>query len=194
MQQLGEYLRDRVGELRSLALRGDPWVFLCASAFIEYMAKMVQGEARGASGYKDFLKDVFFEVCPEYAKFRYRSRQMDLADQMYHVLRCGIVHSFSLVVDSAAEKGGGRDRSILLAHRMNGAAHLQPYEGSIDAVIFTAEDFVEDIGMVVEFIIEQSQSRDGQALSRNIQRWTDKHPPILGRFPIQPSSPEAQGN
>src|SRR6266571_6800773 len=112
------YFRDRVDELRALANRGDPWVFLCASAFIEYLAKIVQGH--GSGDYKQFLKNCFFKVCPKYASFRYDSGKSDLAEQMYHVLRCGIVHSFSLIADSKAKKSGGRDRSILLAHRRSG--------------------------------------------------------------------------
>src|SRR5213594_1781122 len=122
------YFRNRVDELRSLAQRGDPWVFLCASSFLEYLAKIELGKTTSATDYKDFLKNYLFKVCPAYAGFQYHSGSQDLADQMYHVLRCGIVHSFSLFADPAAKrKHGGRDRSILLAHRSSGQRHLANY-------------------------------------------------------------------
>jgi hypothetical protein len=179
------YFNARVAELRSLATRGDPWVFLCASSFLEYLAKMESGKSTGAQGYKDFLRDYLFKVCPEYGKFRYRSGKADLADQMYHLLRCGIVHSFSVIADQAAKVRGGRDRSILLAHRSSGRTHLSNYVNNrrrpkLDSAVFIAEDFVEDIAKLTTYIFAESRKKttSGTRLRTNIRKWVKDYPPI----------------
>ena len=52
------YFRDRLRELESIASRGDPWIFLCASSFIEYLGKMAHGGPIGLKEYKEFLLSV----------------------------------------------------------------------------------------------------------------------------------------
>jgi hypothetical protein len=182
------YFQAKVGELRTLVARGDPWVFLCASSFIEYLAKMSIGKTTSAKDYKDFLNNQFFRVCPEYAAFRYRSGKHDLAEQMYHVLRCGIVHSFSLFADPLAKsKHGGRDRSIILAHRhsASGRKHLENWidnrrKPKLDAALFIAEDFIEDVAKVTTdlFVESRKNTLAGRDLQKNIQAWVRAYPPI----------------
>jgi hypothetical protein len=180
------YFKNRVGELRSLAQRGDPWVFLCISSFLEYLAKLELGKETSSTDYKNFLRNTFFKVCPPYAAFRYRSSSRDLAEQMYHVLRCGIIHSFSLFADpSAKAKHGGRDRSILLAHRSSGQRHLSNYVNQrttpkVDAAVFVAEDFVDDVGKVTDFLFAEARKRSnaGARLRNNIQKWVKTYPPV----------------
>jgi hypothetical protein len=170
----------------ALAQRGDPWVFLCASSFLEYLAKIELGKATTSTDYKNFLKNYLFRVCPDYAAFRFRSGAKDLAEQMYHVLRCGIVHSFSLFADpSAKAKHGGRDRSILLAHRSSGQRHLanhvnQRTKPKVDAAVFIAEDFVDDVGKVTEFLFAQARKRTnvGRQLRNNMRTWVKTYPPV----------------
>jgi hypothetical protein len=180
-----EYLVARVAELKSLAERGDPWVFLCASSFLEYLAKLVNGKETGAIEYKNFLCTYMFAACPAYAYFRYESGASDLAVQMYHVLRCGIVHSFSLLPDSKGKTQGGRDRSIILSHRTSGRSHLSKEVSSwgehrIDAAVFVAEDFVEDVSKLVCHILSESRRQDssGAKLRSRIKNWWQSHPPI----------------
>jgi hypothetical protein len=179
------YFLGRLDELRTLAKRGDPWVFLCASSFLEYLARIWTGKATSQTDYKRFLEACFFRVCPAYARFKYDSGETDLARQMYHVLRCGIVHSFSLVVDKAARGKRGRDRSILLAHRASGLKHLKNYvdgkcNPKLDAAIFVAEDFVEDIGKVTKSIFDEAKegSASGKAREAKIRKWVETCPPI----------------
>jgi len=182
-----KYFRERVGELRLASSSGDPWIFLCASAFIEYLAKMANGSPVDAKGYKEFLRTRFFTVCPQYSSFKYATGGSDLADQMYHVLRCGIVHSFSLFTDSAGRKHGGRDRSILLAHRKSaqGRPHLahivdRRRRPQLDAALLIAEDFVEDIAKVTDDLFAESKKRTpaGRDLRKNIRTWVLNYPPI----------------
>jgi hypothetical protein len=180
------YFKNRVGELRALAQRGDPWVFLCASSFLEYLAKIELGKTTTSTDYKNFLTNYLFKVCPAYGAFRFHSGAQDLAEQMYHVLRCGVVHSFSLFADPAAKtKHGGRDRSILLAHRGSGQHHLANYvkqrtKPQVDAAVFVAEDFVDDVGKVTEFLFAQARKRNmtGKRLRNNIQTWVKSYPPV----------------
>ncbi len=180
------YFKNRVTELRSLAERGDPWVFLCASSFLEFLAKLELGKATSSTDYKNFLRNSFFKVCPAYAGFRYRSGSLDLAEQMYHVLRCGIVHSFSLFADPLAKANhGGRDRSILLAHRSSRQGHLTNYVNQrtkprIDAAVFIAEDFVDDVSKFTDFLFAEARKRTiaGRRLRSNMQTWMKTHPPI----------------
>ncbi|HEY2362409.1 MAG TPA: hypothetical protein VGK36_14905 [Candidatus Angelobacter sp.] len=184
-QQIELYFNNRIQELKALADRGDPWVFLCASSFVEYLAKMHSGKATNADAYKKFLKDYFFRVCPTYAQFKYASGKTDMADQMYHVLRCGIVHSFSLLADPKAQRCGGRHRSIVLAHRKEGKQHLSPFvdnrtKPKIDSAVFIAEDFVDDLGKVTKalFVDSKKKTPDGKLIKKNIRAWVNQYPPI----------------
>jgi hypothetical protein len=187
MVKIEFYFESRIAELRKLVTLGDPWVFVCASSFIEYLAKMSNGAPTGAREYKDFLRNHYFRTCPEYASFRYSCGKQDLAEQMYHVLRCGIVHSFSLFADSHARKYDGRDRSILLAHRHSAAGrkHLDNWVDNrrnpkLDAALFVAEDFVEDIAKVSQSLFTESKRRSiaGRQLRNNIRTWISTYPPI----------------
>jgi len=73
----------------------NPWPFLCASAFIDYLTKMVNGGAAGREKYKQFVSTYLARINPLYVSFRYHSGHQDLPTQLYQILRCGIVHSFS---------------------------------------------------------------------------------------------------
>jgi hypothetical protein len=189
MTKLEKYMLERVDELKSLATHGDPWFFLCASSFIEYLAKLTNGNSTTHTDYKEFLKNYFFKVNTSYKNFKYSSGKQDLDVQMYHVLRCGIIHNFSLIADPQAKKKGGRDRSILLAHKKSSINHLSNYINNsnktpIDACIFIAEDFADDIEKATKyvFILSRKQNPTGKKLRENIKSWSKKHPPISGKF------------
>ena len=157
----------------------DPWPFLCASALIEYLTKMVYGSESGAKEYKQFISVYLARTNPLYDSFTYASGDKDLPLQMYHVLRCGIVHSFSLIPDSRAAARGGRPRSVLIAHS---GVHLSAYrEMSQDAALLVLHDFVADLTSVVEQIFLNAGT--DPALARKIEDHLQQHPPIIGRFP-----------
>ncbi len=179
------YFSVRVSELRRACVDGTPWVFLCASAFLEYLSKLVNGEDKKGPGYKKFIKDYLSRVRPLYSSFAFKNGNRDLAIQMYHVLRCGIVHSFSLKPDNIARNAGGRDRSIVLCHAKerdeHNWTHLMQYpKATLDAALFVAEDFVDDIGRVTDLIF--AEAADKPTLQDNIDRWLGNHPPIAGGF------------
>src|SRR5438093_630160 len=118
--ELAAYLRNKVEELNDMCSKTDPWVFLCASAFIDYLSKLASGRnsKKAFERYPQFIKD-FFPA--KYDKFSYlagpKSNETSLPHQMYYVLRCGIVHSFSFVPEQPARRHGGRPGSVLIAHR-----------------------------------------------------------------------------
>ncbi len=180
------YFRKGVDGLRSSCKDGAPWVFLSASAFLEYLAKLVEGQDKGRDGYKNFVRNWMNQVRPLYRDFVYKSGEQDLDVQMYHVLRCGIVHNFSLIPDTRARAKGGRDRSIVLCHAeerdKNNWTHLMQYQTSqiTDAALFVAEDFVDDIGKVTDMIFTQAAT--DQKVRDNIEKWLHQYPPITGGF------------
>lgn len=73
----------------------------------------------------------------------------DLDKQMYHTLRCGIVHNFSLFPDANGLRTGAQIRSIALTYKeSNDGNHLSNHMGiknNSDAALFVAEDFINDI-------------------------------------------------
>jgi len=163
-------LQHRVTELQACCSTRSPWVFLGASAFIEYLSNL------SGTDYKKFVSTWLSQIRPEYSSFRYQSGTSDLPDQMYYVLRCGIVHSLSLVPNDRARSHGGRERSIVLCHRQPGAVHLSSVsKGSIsDAALFVAEDFVEDLAKVLGKVFDRVAS--DVDLERSMSSWLQKHP------------------
>ena len=189
------YFKNRIDELKRLSRdksQVNPWIFVCASAFIDYLAKIVNGQDMQGSGYKGFISDYLSIINPVYKTFTYKNGKQDLPDQMYHVLRCGILHSFSFIPDSKSSKSGGRLRSIVLCHAderdRKGWRHLMSYPPSgsthptsvTDAALFVAEDFIDDLENVVNHIFCQAST--DSALKTKIKDWTHKHPPIMGNI------------
>lgn len=174
------YFKERISEIIDLANRGDPWVFLCCSSFIDYLVRATYDKRANASDYKEFIKDYLCSIDMRYKDFQYQSGTKDLPDQMYHILRCGIIHNFSLIPDSSSLRKGGRERSILLAHNRNGATHFKPItENGFDSVIFTAESFATDLKRLVEKIFTEIVVNDS-AIETNIKSWWTKFTPIMG--------------
>jgi hypothetical protein len=179
-------LRTRIRELKDTYAVGSPWIFLSAAALVEYLAKLVNGADKGGSGYKDFVTQWMARVRTEYKDFKYKNGTTDLPVQMYHVLRCGIVHSLSLVPDNRAIQSGGRERSIGLLFRAESIEknllHLHSYSTTEmpDAVLFVAEDFVEDIEKAIELIFHEAIT--DAILANNIQSWLKEHPLLKGGF------------
>src|SRR5262245_59449399 len=172
--------KDRLAELPTLYPSSSPWVFLCASALVEYLAKLVDGSDNGGRGYKNFVRNWLSGSNPAYLSFRFLAGQCDLPEQMYHVLRCGIVHNLSFIPTPAARKEGGRDRSIVLCHRVEaqqkGLAHLSNYTTPDvpDAALFVAEDFIENLGEVTDRVFTAATS--GSTLETNMKNWLNQYP------------------
>jgi hypothetical protein len=180
LTDIESYFTERCDEIVSLAQRGDLWIFLCGSAMIDYLTNMVTGHSTRLK-YIKFIEDYFSQINILYKEFQYKNGSKDLPTQMYVILRCGIVHSFSFVPNQQGLTNGGRTRSILLAHEKNGHSHFDTYRKSgMDSVVFTAEQFSKDIKSVVKHVFKTASSN--QQLENKIINYVMSHPPILGQF------------
>lgn len=162
------YFLDRCGELLHLA--GTVWPFVGAACIIDYLTKLVNHGESTRTTYIQFIKDYM----PRYRDFEYVNShdlmknwtssgktKSDLPEQMYVVLRCGLVHQFSMIPDQQGLSNGGRDRSIVMIHRAEAdQPHLSNYSnaaaGIPDACHFVVEDFIEDLMATVRAIFHNS--------------------------------------
>jgi hypothetical protein len=184
MTTIGEvynYYKTLVEDIKEFAYngQGDLLTFLMCSSYIDFLVKMVYDKESTSNDYKIFIRDFLSKVDIRYKDFSYTiGKKKDLPEQMYHILRCGITHSYSLVPDSKSVTKGGRERSIMLGQRKNNNTHFTKYdENGYDTVIFTVEDFAEDLRGVLDKIFLELAPND-QQLSRNILSWVNKYPPL----------------
>ncbi len=171
-------------ELRGICKDGSPWVYVCAASFLDFLARLRTGGSAGPKEYKEFFRDYLGRVNAIYKTFTYKSGHQDLSIQAYHVLRCGIIHSFSLVADAQSAARDGRDRSIVLAHQYSaeGKKHLDNWISSSapDAAIFVAEDFLSDIEKAFEALLNDAES--DKKLKRKIIGYWISQPPIAANI------------
>jgi len=167
------YFEGHIAALDRMVAAGDPWVFLCGTVVRDYLASAALGKKAGRQGYKQFIRDF---MPPGYKNFRYASGDDDLDIQIYHVLRCGIVHSFSLIPETEARSEGGRNRSIVLTHD---ESHLSNYtKGGLDACCLRADQFVKDIQAAMNKLFGDAKTIP--ALAKNVEDRLRDHPPIKG--------------
>ena len=174
LDEARQYFRDRALEIRAECCHESPWVFLNAAAFIEYLAKAVTG-----GNYGCFVREWLGRVRSGYIGFRYlEDDKDDLPEQMWHILRNGLVHSFSFVPEKPER--GGRSQSIELLHRSAGVGHLSPYrDGGRDAAVLVAEDLADDLIKLVELLFDEAQ-QDATLRERILRRLKD-HPPLSSK-------------
>jgi len=162
---------DMIQKLRNM--EPSPWPFLCAAAMLDYLAKMAIGSGRSA--YKQFIRQ---HMKQEYRDFQFANGDKDLPEQLYHVLRCGVVHSFSLTPD-VAQYPNGRNESIIIAHEGH---HLARYSGADghhpDAVCLVFKDFVDDIEGALTKLFSDAQT--DTALLARIHQHLKSNPPVVG--------------
>lgn len=163
------HFSDMLRELQKM--KASPWPFMCAAAMLEYLAKMAIGNGRAA--YIRFIRDFLRQ---EYRDFEFACGKKDLPEQMYHVLRCGLVHSFSLTPDKNQNKDG-RCESIVLAHQ---GSHLDTFPSigghHLDAVWFVFGDFAEDIQRAIENVFAKAKS--DSSLRSRIESQLARSPPV----------------
>lgn len=190
LSDIHQYYKIRIEEVQRFAKTfgsGDLWTFLMCSSFIDYLVKMVNNKDKtSGSDYKEFIRLYLSQINIKYIEFKYKSGKQDLPEQIYHVLRCGITHSHSLFPDKLSRVKGGRNRSIVLAHRKNGNIHLDRYlENGLDSVIFTIEDFSEDLEKVLDKIFIDVAPQNSEVASK-ILAWVTNYPPISNLSPSFP--------
>jgi len=179
LNDVEKYFLDRINELENQCREHTTWVFLCAAAMINYLVNLVNGRETNRNDYKDFIINYMPE---KYGDFEYLGGSKDLDSQMYHTLRCGMVHCFSLFPDSRGIGQGARVRSIALSHKENkDGNHLDNYKGgnnNLDSALFIAENFIDDIKYAVKKIF--SNAKNDTNLEQKVISWINKYPPIMG--------------
>ena len=65
-----------------------------------------------------------------------------------------------------------------------GLHHLSNYSGprELDAALFVAEDFIEDIEAVCHIVFDEAKLPGGRPFKTNIKKWLRKCPPLTGGF------------
>lgn len=196
-----EYFTDRANELVGLSSRDAVWPFICCSTFVEYIAKMsvdstsvrqkmVRGVSKPADDgvYVTFINQYF---PAKYKNFQY-SNQMRMNEpwvggstnarsdkclpyKMYKVLRCGLVHAFSLV-DSDSPMTP--PRSIFIEHKDESPSrHLDhKKDASHDAALFISEDFAQDILKVTNKLF--NKAKNDIVLKKRIVEYYHDYPPV----------------
>jgi hypothetical protein len=189
LEEAEKYFTAMIPDLGKMCCDGSPWVFLCGTAVIEYLCKL----AYGPGGRKNFAKFIKEYMPASYRKFSYASKKQDLPEQMYHVLRCGIVHSFSLIPDEHGKKNGGRDRSIALSHdTRDGHIKRVSTQRAPDACCLNALEFVADLASAMRKLFDSAKTK--KEVKTNITSWLEKCPPIAGDFLVTLNSSSSTPN
>lgn len=178
------YLKSRSNELVDLAARGDPWFFGGACTLLEVCASLRYGRAAGKKDFKDFCRDYLFPVRSEYAAATYPSTGLVLEDQLYHILRCGVVHAFSMSPDPHSSSAAFRPtpRSIMLAHSQPGLNHLARVEivRGPESYVLIAQEFAIDVSRMIDglFTAANKRTTNGMDLRTNILKRFREHLPL----------------
>jgi hypothetical protein len=161
-------------------MEASPWPFLCASAMLDYLSQMSIDRIppSGARVYIRFIEDYMPQ---SYRNYQFDCGKQDLPYQMYYILRCGIVHSFSLVPDTRfSAAADGRKGSIVIAHQGKHLSKFQ-YTKNPDAVLFLFDQFHADIKSALEAVFKRAQS--DPLLMVRITKFLKDNPPIQALSP-----------
>lgn len=183
LDQARDHWLQQLMNLRRLARskrHRNPFVFLCAAALLESLAGLTTGKDLERQDYVAFVGTWLAEVDPMYRDFDYGGRSgRDLPTQMYLILRCGLVHTFSFVPGLREVKNGARVRAIVMNHRGPSWKHLEKCKvGGNVAARLVAEDFVEDLIKLCRLIFRKA--RKDHALEACILQRIREREPIRG--------------
>lgn len=176
---------------------------MCACVILEVLVRMVNGRGAGDIQLKEYEKFAR-RWLPTYWSFVYRQktvtitqhkkggviikkrRRKSLPSQMYLILRCGLVHTFSFVASKKQFEKGGRTRSIWMVSQAEanaaGQAHLtrfsrtNPLPAVEDACYFVGERFIEDLVNAVDAIFDEATTN--KKLRDNIEKHLNLQRPI----------------
>jgi hypothetical protein len=170
-----DYFKDRVGELKTINHK--IWGFVGAASLLEYVTQLINNGQSSAILYKQLFASPYMD--PKYASFTYLTDVQDLPVQMYHIYRCGLLHSFSLLADSIGRRQGARDRSIVFnslvdTPSLKATDHCTPYtQNGLDACRLILEPLLDDIGIAIDNIFADT------SMDQSIQQSATDHPPFL---------------
>lgn len=170
-----KYLKNRLGEISQVGTaQENPWPFVMCTTFVDYM--------KAISGYSSYSSFICAYFPAKYKNFYYKDLgKKDLPKQMYHILRCGIVHSFSLFPDRIGVKRNARPRAITISHSSSKNKHLDYKVWQRDgqtyySAVFVLEDFVKDISTALNKLFRTA--KQDKKLRSRIQAHLKKQPLI----------------
>ena len=184
LAEVESYLQARLVDLHNLAPPGHRWVFLACCTYIELCASLAKNGPAGKADFKKLCKDYLFPVRPEYTNATYPKTTLVFKHQLYHILRCGVTHTFSMTPDPHHQSAqfNPTPRSVVLAHRSSQIPHLQYVEwwGGKEAYVLIAEDFVSDLSDMTDALLKAARRRDadGQTLRNNMKARFRSNPPL----------------
>lgn len=190
LKSIQRYLEARVDEVQKIASEGHPWGFLASCTLLDFCASLANNKSATKTEFKNFCIDYLFKTRQEYSAAIYQPRLSQthpilLSNQIYHVLRCGITHGFSLTPNPPPNINPNFNpvaRSIILAHRNSNLTHLAhvEYTNGLDAFILISEEFSLDIATTIKLMFQAARKKNltGKALSNNILNYFKKFPPI----------------
>jgi len=184
------WINDRIEELRTAQrikleidrLNGSAWDFVLMGCLVDIISRINYNNLN--SSLKRTSK-LFDDRLPQYREAFYNipKRINDVPEQIYMVMRCGLVHSLSLVpdknlIDRKQYKDHWRKGSLLLTHRGN---HLQmrtrTYNGHlIDACQLDYSTMLEDMQSALDAIFQDAEH--DTALSAHIEKFVSENPTL----------------
>lgn len=192
---IGEFKAYLLAEVAALRARQpDSAAFATATEIIDVLAQAStsSGGHRRQKGNRDrFLGFVRHNMRPQYNSFRYASGEQDLPEQMYAILRCGLVHARSLSPDPqrAGRSSAGRTNSIFIS--ADGAHLASVTDGSRDAALFVFEPFVADIEAALRGVFLRASRETG--LLALIENHLRNQSPVRGLVaPLSYNDPAAR--
>lgn len=172
--EIQEYCENQLGVIRQI--NGDkrfqtPVSFMCIAAFIGYLSRLAYGNNRAhdkdSEMYKGFVREVMGASKSDYTT---------IADEMYYVFRCGILHSMSFnpPVDASTPKC-----NIAISHDpqtkwKNGSGFYKENRQGVEWTVLNADDLIADLSKAISYMFADVTIRQ-----RAIQ-FTKKQPPIKG--------------
>jgi hypothetical protein len=178
---LNEYKAYLLREIAAVRQRDpSPDAFIAGAAVLDTMAQAAISRRRSGGAIKPdgvrFAEFVRKFMRPEYASFRYAGGQQDLPEQMYAILRSGLIHGRSLAPNPPAngKRPIGRVDSIILDRA---GTHLYPWQDADrDAAVFVFSTFVTDIEAAIRRVFVRAANESG--LQVLVERYLHDHPPV----------------
>ncbi|AOW47956.1 hypothetical protein A4S02_14040 (plasmid) [Acetobacter ascendens] len=191
------YLNDRILELKTAQhikskddrLNGSIWDFVLMGCLVELVAKLNCVDSINTF---EKVSKLFDERLPKYRAPFYNTPEKinDVPEQIYMVMRCGLIHSLSLIPDKKVKdkdiyKRHWREVSLVLTHRGN---HLKmgktPHNGSLVEVCqLDYSTMLDDMQTALDAIFQDA--KHDTALSSHIEKFV-KENPTLSFVPFLP--------
>ena len=172
--EIQEYCENQLDVIRQIC--GDkrfqtPVSFVCIAAFIGYLSRLAYGNNRAHDNdskmYKDFVEEVMGASKSDYKI---------IADELYYVFRCGIVHSMSFTppVDASTPKC-----NIAISHDPqtkweSGSGFYKENRQGVEWTVLNADDLTADLSKAILHMFADA------ALRQHAIDFTNKQPPIKG--------------